>query len=147
MKLSEAMMLGDVLRVRTNKLYLCVLDTAIGNSASVLGVDPSTPEGTVCGCALGGAFYAATGKTIYDRNFWPWLRESPKTGILDWEVLIGCGISNDISFLRVMRGEATFEQLVDYVRSIEPECDECNRFDCQCDKAPFPEDVTMAVSV
>lgn len=27
--MSEAMMLGDVLRVRTNKLYLCVLDTAM----------------------------------------------------------------------------------------------------------------------
>jgi hypothetical protein len=32
----------------------------------------------------------------------------------------------------------TFEQLVDYVRSVEPSCGECNRFECTCVKSAAP---------
>ena len=40
----------------------------------------------------------------------------------------------------VCKGEMTFEELVDWVKSIEPECGECNEYQCICVKqAPIME--------
>lgn len=32
----------------------------------------------------------------------------------------------------VTKGSMTFEQLVDYVRSVEPDCETCCKFECSC---------------
>jgi hypothetical protein len=43
----------------------------------------------------------------------------------------------------VCTGKMTFEALVDYVRSIEPACGECNRFECTCKAATVAEQVVL----
>lgn len=113
MKLSDAMVLGDSLRSRNPDYWL------IGNS----------------GCAMGGAMLAVgkkddqekcyrqhTSYTEYMFDQWPWLAP----------VHLG-EISN--RFKRVCEGKETLESLIDYVRSIEPECGECLRFGCICNEA------------
>lgn len=115
MRLSTAMMLGDVLRERDGSLYLTV------------------SGGRACGCAIGGA-YLAIGRTRVDHQTmseFPWLMDIGPDGQNCWTAQIGCGVSG-ISFNSVMRGDFTFEQLVDYVRSVEPSCGDCNKFDCSC---------------
>jgi hypothetical protein len=42
-------------------------------------------------------------------------------------------------------GAMTFEQLVDYVRCIEPACGECNRFECTCVPAEVADKVEHAI--
>lgn len=113
MRLSEAMMLGDSLRTRSHVVYL-----------DMETVPP-------CGCAIGGSALAV-GATLplQHREVWPWLSDLLSDRILDYECIIGCGV--DISFSRVMDGSCTFEKLVDYVRSIEPSCGDCNCFECSC---------------
>lgn len=101
MKLSDAMVLGDSLRDRQWSIWLSANKS--------------------CGCAIGGAilaigkgdeFLASYLSLILSNEpifrYWPWL---------EYEGL------NQISarFRKVCRGEMTFEQLVDYVRSIEPD--------------------------
>jgi hypothetical protein len=102
MKLSEAIMLGDSLRTR---LYHCWLSE-------------KKEDGTLCGCALGGAALAIgeTRRHLEESDFyamWPWLTEE---------------IITEIShrFESVCCGWATFESLVDYVRSVEPKEQECD---------------------
>lgn len=116
MRLSEAMMLGDSLRTR--------------NEATFLDMTSNPP----CGCAIGGAILAVGGRSRFERNsLWPWLVEtSQHHSSFSHESVIGCGSwKNQPSFANVMDGNCTFEQLVDYVRSIEPSCGICCRFDCQ----------------
>jgi hypothetical protein len=91
MKLSEAILLGDVILPR-------------GNGRKWLD------DG--CGCAVGRAYLANGGHRVPTEadfiEMWPWLDRC----VLD-----------DISekFLFVVWGEMTFDRLVEYVRSIEPE--------------------------
>ena len=120
MKLSEAMMLGDSLRRRDPRIYL-------GGS-----------EGCRYGCAIGGAVLAtgyeteqSAGELAVER--WPWLNEERPNRCSTYAAYIGC--DSKAGFTAVIEGKITFEQLVDYVRSIEPECGECNRFQCTCVKA------------
>lgn len=121
MKLSDAMVLGDTLRKRNASMYL-----------------DKDRYGNYCGCAIGGAFLAIgitdSDEMIADREHWPWLSDKANLGSR-YRTLIGCGIDRKYpSFLQVETGECTFEQLVEYVRSIEPECGECNSFKCTCKK-------------
>jgi hypothetical protein len=103
MKLSEAILLGDVLKKGTNDAWIS--------------------EDGSCGCAFGGALLAA-GITAQQFRYemrgcrsadepgcvkqrWPWLTEEHLikiTGLYD----------------RVMKQCGTIEQVADYVRSIEP---------------------------
>lgn len=103
MRLSEAMMLGDSLRLRHGGHWLAVHGAGL------------------CGCAIGGALLAE-GFQLGDRlvrgdypdeirTYWPWLTKDQTMTI-----------SRD--FNKVVAGEMTFEQMVDYVRSIEPPEDE-----------------------
>lgn len=123
MRLSEAMMLGDGLRKRDYKFYL------------------KTIGGEVCGCAIGGAVLACgwSEDGLEFRTLWPWLNGSPDNGSTDnrfsWAGEIGMARDSHPSFKRVMEGDGTFEQLVDYVRSIEPSCGTCNEFSCTCQPA------------
>jgi hypothetical protein len=132
MRLSEAMMLGDSLRTRNWSLFLSV-------------------NKPYCGCALGGAQLAVGDESRGAfRTHWPWI-----TTIVDrkrghtYEDIIGClckGFEHLPHFSGVMRGIFTFEQLVDHVRSIEPECGECNRFECSCVKPAGVHEVESLVS-
>ena len=120
MKLSEAMMLGDSLRKRDPRVYL-------GGS-----------KGCRYGCALGGAVLATgyqTGQASEElmAERWPWLTDMESPHGCTYAAYIGC--DSKAGFTAVIEGKITFEQLVDHVRSIEPECGECNRFQCTCVKA------------
>jgi hypothetical protein len=141
MKLSEAMLLGDSLRRRTNEIYL--------------QQDPEH-EGEWCGCAVGGALLAlGRGRARLGKpennvdakySIWPWLVEPdlanygrPFEGSVEHA-------ENVASFENVMQGKNSFEQLVDYVRSIEPDCGECNQFQCTCQKQEVAQE-QIAVTV
>jgi hypothetical protein len=60
-------------------------------------------------------------------NEWPWLRNKDKTGG-DFAVRIYMRFDYG-----VCDGNLTLEQLADFVKSVEPDCD-CNRFNCDCKK-------------
>lgn len=104
MRLSEAMMLGST---------MCKMEEgnwdscALGSAANAIGLEKkhNTDERI---------------DEIY--SAWPWLRGGQISGI--WVRFDHC----------VVPGLMTLEQLVDYVRSIEPSCGECNRFECTCVK-------------
>lgn len=114
MKLSEAMMLGSV----TCKMVpLNMNSCAFGAALNALGVPQEEPS------------YMRYPSL---RRLFPWLIDDESRlsdqakeiyGRFDYEVC---------------EGEMTLEQLVDYVRSIEPDCGECNQFACICTK-PAPE--------
>jgi hypothetical protein len=102
-----------------------------------------------CGCAMGRAWLAA-GRTVQEwmgaiNSFpdslinghgygcslatfafglqWPWLRNSQPV----------CGRISQM-FNRVVKGELTIDAIAEYVRSIEPSCGECCKFNCTCHK-------------
>ena len=110
MRLSEAMMLGST---------TCKMEAGDWNSCAL-------------GCALnaeGVRQYAGRdgyGRSIETNDRWPWI-----WGLIDDE---GTTFAEQIWTrfdFQVCDGRMTLEQLVDYVRSIEPDCD-CNRFNCNC---------------
>ena len=112
MRLSEAMMLGDMMRRRSGGIYL---------------INTEAP----CGCAIGGAALAighkagaawSRGRTLLQATY-PWFTDAEDEKI-------------SVMFMDVCTGETTFEQLISYVRSIEPDCGECNRFECTCTRTP-----------
>lgn len=128
MRLSEAIMLGDMLRRRCPDAFL------------------EAENGQVCGCALGGATLAlghSDGKNVMGNWIkelepslvaeYPWFNERIRTTIGTW-------------FFQVCDGYATMESLIDYVRSIEPDCD-CNRHNCNCaEQAAAPETTAELVA-
>lgn len=109
-QLSTMMSLGDPLRSRNAGTYL----SATGSSD---GGDSSSDGGTGwCGCALGGA-QLAMGQTGYMAwlKLWPWLNQHDADSQSPyWKVI-------NLKFLQVEQGQITFEQLVDWVRSVEPQ--------------------------
>lgn len=127
MHLSEAVLLGDLIRTRDAGCYLRWPADEVGP----------------CGCAIGGAVMAVrsgiTRQDIaagYDTNgyslaeaIWPWLerRIACSDGhIRTYDTIIS------IQFYEVVEGKRTLESLADYIRSVEPSCGECCRFDCTC---------------
>ena len=126
MKLSEAMVLGDVLRERNPSVWIA------GDGS--------------CGCALGGAALA-TGHSEKELITWIMARNCETT---EWFQFLWPWLSTDnvrdISkmFSDVCRAQMTFEQLVDYVRSIEPECGTCCKFSCDCPKEIAEEPVPIS---
>lgn len=124
MKLSEAMMLGST----TCKMQATNWNTcAMGAAANAVGV----PQGI------------ATARLAAIKKIWPWLKGDsadanfPRFGPAHHLAAIWRRFDN-----RVVWGEMTLEQLVDYVRSIEPECGECNRFECSCVKPSVEQSVS-----
>jgi hypothetical protein len=101
-------------------------------------------------CALGAAANAVgiVSENRYTPNRWlaiyakwPWLAQFPKKPsyphsvkdhwgqYCDW----GKKIAHVFDY-EVCTGQTTFERLVDWVKSVEPQCGECNRFECACEK-------------
>lgn len=118
MKLSEAMMLGSTTcKMIPGDWNSCALGCA-GNAVSI-------PQGVGLACLIGadsdGPIYR--NRLIYDA--FPWLLECTPEG--SWSGIVWYIFDNQVCL-----GKVTFEQLVDYVASVEPECGECNRFECTC---------------
>lgn len=114
MKLSEAMMLGSA----TCKMVAGDWNScALGAAANAIGIPQSK---VLFGVGRGHAIRAA----------WPWLETRQPSELLSISEIV-FRFDNE-----VCEGKMTFEQLVDYVRSIEPECGECNRFECTCKATP-----------
>lgn len=111
MKLSEAMMLGS----GKCKMIPKELDT----------------------CALGVALWAIGmptkehGISLYSnvRKAWPWLNLLANGSVWDFMETVYERFDGE-----VCSGKLSYEQFVDWVRSIEPDCGECNQFVCICQK-------------
>jgi hypothetical protein len=138
MKLSEAMMLGSATcQMVEGNWNTC----ALGAAATAAGVrlyldDQWNDDGDL--------------ESLDDREreivaMWPWIDNptTPPEELRDptWKEAIFNRFDDG-----VCKGGMTFEALVDYVRSIEPECNECNRFECSCQKASAKESISEAVS-
>lgn len=119
-RLSDAMLMGDGLRSRNALQYLTIMLD-----------ENNDPTGRYCGCALGGAVMAMGSLKEEDRNLmWPWIRNKVdlstvpflSESYLDGQPHEG-NYDNAISFIfmKVTRGLVSFEQLVDWVRRVEPE--------------------------
>lgn len=103
MRLSEAMMLGST----TCKMVPGDWDScALGCAGNAIGL-PSMRK---------------TGMRIHHIvEAWPWLQRNRSGGIIA-----------DKFDNQVCRGLMTLEQLVDWVRFVEPKCGDCNRYECTC---------------
>ena len=123
MYLSDAAVLGDSMRRRNPYIYL----------------EEDNIAGQHCGCLLGGAILAeGLGVSMGDNRMraesrWPWLRDNSIEPV--W-FIINNGNKYEyivtIGFFQVCSGKLTFEQLIQWIRSVEPKCAECCRFDCSC---------------
>ena len=113
MKLSEAMMLGAATcRMEAGNWNSC----AIGAAGNAMGV----PQGKLLrGNDRCRGLSAA----------WPWLWRAKNEFAFCWE-----SVASRFDGA-VCTGKMTLEELADYVRTIEPDCGECNRFECTCTPA------------
>lgn len=115
MKLSEAMMLGSVTcKMEPSNLSTC----ALGAAANAVGI-PTFED-----LPIPGLRPAEIAKT------WPWLLTARFAPQPPWR-LWGAHIA-DLFNQQVCRENLTYEQLVDYVASVEPGCGECNERVCSC---------------
>lgn len=127
MKLSVAMVLGSTIGpLRSSDINSC----ALGAAANAVGI----PEHIyTCDRAMTDRYDA-----IGER--WPWLARSNNQRMLEIIKLFD---------VRVSDGDMTFEQLVAYVRSVEPECESCCDRDCCCEipatQTLQPKSVTSCV--
>lgn len=113
MKLSEAMMLGSA---TMKMIQFNIRSCALGAAANAIGIPAPSPENR-----------HLRGLLIAEK--WPWITDRYVTRN-PWSTY-GSHIAQEFN-ARVCGGRISFEALVDHVRSIEPECGECNRFECTC---------------
>jgi hypothetical protein len=96
-------------------------------------------NGEFFGCYLGGAVLAVTEPSEWDALFadndtffrvlgqkFPWLEGSPTRARNPYEDQISGW------YIEVNLGCMTPEEMHRRVKALEPECGECNRFDCNC---------------
>ena len=121
MRLSEAILLGaTTISLEPGNIDSC----ALGSAANAVGL-PSTSDLIPANPSLS---ELARYHLIFEE--WPWLKN--KWGMVDhgWEYYLDIARKFDT---QVCTGKMTIDQLSDYVRSIEPNCD-CNTFECCCDR-------------
>lgn len=124
MKLSEAMLLGSV----TCKMEPGNLDScALGCAGNAVGI-PSVEQ-------IG---FKPRWIAISER--WPWIRDEVEPRYTYRAAIWGAFDGP------VCNGRMTLEQLVDYVRSIEPDCGVCNRFACSCPKTAAVSEAEQLVT-
>jgi hypothetical protein len=109
MKLSDAIMLGAPI---TTAMPYHLDNCAFGMALNAVGV-PKCVE----------LFATGSNRQTELMARWPWLGSWESE---QWKDIVHM-FNEDVCCDRSM----TLEQLVDYVRAIEPAC-ECNRFDCDC---------------
>lgn len=125
MRLSEAMMLGSV----TCKLIPADWNScAFGCAGNAVGIEQASAKGH-------GSQVLPDGRMRLGviREYWPWLSNSELFDSI-WR-MFDCEVCFDRT--------KTLEQVADYVRSIEPSCGECNRFDCTCKPAEVAEAIEV----
>jgi hypothetical protein len=106
-RLSSAMILGSTMvRLKPSSWHSCALGAA-GKAVGILP-NPDAPGKVV--------------EAILDQ--WPWLEANNEQPMIEITTLFD---------QRVCRGDMTFDQLVEYVRQIEPPCP-CGVRDCVCSR-------------
>lgn len=119
-KLSEAIMLGigTVEHMIAGNMNACAFGIALNAMGVPQLVDPMQND----------ARYSAVD------TLWPWTKDNatnwPIGGchMISWQSTIWATFDLKVMFDKTM----TIEQLADWVRSVEPECRECNQFQCTC---------------
>jgi hypothetical protein len=135
-KLSEAMMLGST----TCKMVPGDWNTcALGAAANAVGIAKQMIIHR--DLITGTVFLTNRASAIWAR--WPWLATHPS---LRGNVGIGLIVASKFDN-SVCRGLMTFEQLVDWIRSIEPDCGECNMYQCACQKTEVTESISSSESI
>jgi hypothetical protein len=126
MKLSTAMMLGaatcKMIPADWNSCAFGAAGNAVGVPRVVSDYEGDTSE-----------------RFPFLAKVWPWIRVDDDEAFPMQATVTASTIWQQFDNL-VCTGEMTFEQLVDYVRSIEPECGRCNSFQCTCAKVEEPAD-------
>lgn len=114
MRLSDAMLAGSMVWTshRMNNWNMC----AIGTAANAVGITPYRKNSVL---GLDTRFEGI-------QNHWPWLWDGPDSGREDLWI-------TSISYL--FENGCHIEDLVEFIRVIEPQCD-CNRFKCRCQDEP-----------
>lgn len=139
MRLSEAIMLGSTtVQMVATDWNSC----ALGAAANAIGL----PKQITHFKKVNNHIQPETlnPRNIAIRKVWPWLGENSSPINLvqfedttlhivrtTWMVQIWARFDYG-----VVEGKMTLEELVDYVRSVEPDCDQCNQFVCSCKKDP-----------
>lgn len=132
MRLSEAIMLGSATCMRiAGDINSC----AFGGALNAMGVPRAMHMSMepVPGYPGSYALAAACLPSVRERyrvatELWPWI--SGDSAGMDQMNYLGEAIYTRFDN-QVCTGEITLEELADYVRSIEPDCN-CNRFNCNC---------------
>lgn len=141
MRLSEAMMLGSVTcKMVPNDWNSC----ALGCSGNAVGIPEATPK-----TFFGSDQICPDGRVRIEHiaEVWPWLNDRMGNFAIPEGNLV-CGMEAVWSRFdfQVCTGAMTLEQLSDYVRSIEPECGDCCRFECTCKPTEVPEMARIEVA-
>ena len=115
-KLSEAIMLGSA----TCKMVAGDINScAYGAALNAMGVEKAPVENDM------DWFIDGQSRMEAIKQLWPWTYGNSPISISPLAQTIWQKFDDE-----VCGGKMTLEQLVDYVRTIEPECGECHRFDC-----------------
>jgi len=113
MKLSEAIMLGST---------TCKMERANWNTCAI------GCAGTAVGIEVSASLRSSLLRARRILQEWPWLNCLSEREYCYSEE-IWTRFDNE-----VVPGYMTLEQLVDYVKSVEPDCGECKQFSCSCKK-------------
>jgi hypothetical protein len=120
MKLSEAIMLGAATcKMESANINYCAYGAAL-NAAGIAQCNLQDNWGI--------RYIAAV-------DLWPWIAANDPKRRVQQNLVPFNDLGNSIwqKFdYEVCGDKMTLEQLVDYVRSIEPNCGDCNRFECTC---------------
>jgi hypothetical protein len=127
-KLSTMMMLGAGMIENFNP------DTYLRNDA-----------GKWCGCAIGMACLAAGEESASHRhNIFPWLNTNPEGSSVNYDTVISQKF-RDVCYQAQNESRApSLDGLADWIRSVEPECGECNMHNCICAEMKVMEEMGVA---
>ena len=118
-KLSTMIMMGSTLLERFDPLTYLECDE----------------EGKWYGCAIGMACKAVGVPSAKKYEMWPWLYELSRNGFR-YVSYVSCMFRTVCGLDPMGNSDApiahTIEEIVDWVKLVEPECGECNRFQCSC---------------
>jgi hypothetical protein len=138
MHFSDAVMLGAVI---TDPEPFNLNHCAVGMGANALGIPESTPSQDADGSRRRLAILATWPWLNHEDNFWLMAHWAEVYAIPHdhWpERSFRLALETPWNFIamvfnfNVFPGRVALEQLVEYIRKMEPECAECNRFDCHC---------------
>lgn len=123
MKLSDAMVLGATI---TKLRAFCLDHCALGAAANAVGIERAW---------LSSGQSYENGRWVAIEQYWPWLKKQSHIDLGGWTVqTYWSQVADTFNEEVATTGRMTFDQLVDYVRYVEPECGKCNQFTCTCEK-------------